>query len=135
MNRVTFRSLSLIFPLSILLFAGCNTSSRFDSVNRDQSFNPGWKFLLDSVSSGLELPAFDDSQWQNVDLPHDWSIMGIKDTGHIGPFPKKVRELPPPVMCLAEPAGTGNILRLTKKTREKRPFSVLMAFIWNPQYG
>ena len=89
MKQFAFRSLYLIFPLSILLLAGCTISDRFDSANRDQSFNAEWKFVLDSMASGQEQPAFDDSQWQNVDLPHDWSIMGIKDTGHIGPFSKK----------------------------------------------
>ena len=89
MNSIIFRSLRLVFPLSFLILAGCNTSSRFDSVKRDQSFNAEWMFVLDSMTSGLEQPAFDDSQWQKVDLPHDWSIMGIRDTGHIGPFSKK----------------------------------------------
>lgn len=89
MNRFTLRSLSLTVPLSLLLLAGCNTSSRFDSVNRDRSFNAEWKFVLDSLPSGQELPAFDDSKWQQVDLPHDWSILAIKDTGHIGPFSRK----------------------------------------------
>jgi beta-galactosidase len=89
MNRFTFYSLSLAASFSILLLTGCNPSSRFDPVNRDRSFNAGWKFVLDSLPSGQELSAFDDSKWQQVDLPHDWSIMGIKDSGHIGPFSKK----------------------------------------------
>jgi beta-galactosidase len=89
MSNFAFRSLHLILPLSFFLLTGCNTLNRFDSANRDQSFNSGWKFVLDSTASEQELPSFDDSQWQNVDLPHDWSIMAIRDTGHIGPFSKK----------------------------------------------
>ncbi|MGD1029511.1 MAG: glycoside hydrolase family 2 TIM barrel-domain containing protein [Opitutaceae bacterium] len=33
----------------------------------------GWKFMLGDPA-GAEAPAFDDSSWQAVDLPHDWSI-------------------------------------------------------------
>jgi beta-galactosidase len=89
MKKFTFRSLCLVIPVSILILTGCTSSDRSDSTHRDQSFNDGWKFVLDSIVSGQELPAYDDSRWQNVDLPHDWSINGIKDTGHIGPFSKK----------------------------------------------
>ena len=89
MNTFTSRSLCMIFLLFFLLLTTCTTSNRFDSAKRDQSFNAEWKFVLDSMASGQEQPAFDDSQWQNIDLPHDWSMMGIRDTGHIGPFSKK----------------------------------------------
>jgi beta-galactosidase len=89
MNKHALRSLCLILPLSVLLLSGCRMSSQFNSSNRDKSFNADWKFLLDSLSSGQELTEFDDSKWQEVDLPHDWSVMGIKDTGHIGPFSRR----------------------------------------------
>jgi len=36
-------------------------------------FNFNWKFILRSVS-GAEEPDYDDSDWENIDLPHDWSI-------------------------------------------------------------
>ena len=64
-------------------------SAQFNSAHRDQSFNAGWKFILDSVASGQELTEFNDSPWQNVDLPHDWSILAKKDTGYTGPFSRK----------------------------------------------
>jgi len=38
-------------------------------------FDPGWRFSLSSAPMGM-MPAFDDSAWQVVDLPHDWSIDG-----------------------------------------------------------
>ena len=38
----------------------------------------GWTFTTgDPV--GAEQPAFDDSGWRSVDLPHDWSIEGPYD--------------------------------------------------------
>jgi beta-galactosidase len=35
----------------------------------------GWRFSL-SDASGAQLPAFDDSTWRVVDVPHDWSAEG-----------------------------------------------------------
>ena len=38
-------------------------------------FHSGWKFLMYDVDGG-QSPFFDDSFWQDVELPHDWSIGG-----------------------------------------------------------
>jgi beta-galactosidase len=38
-------------------------------------FDAGWKFSPGDVQ-GAEATAFDDSQWRQLDLPHDWSIEG-----------------------------------------------------------
>jgi beta-galactosidase len=62
------------------------------------SLDPGWKFHLGDISSplsnrhiaaymankagwarGAAKPQFDDSDWADVDLPHDWSIEGTFD--------------------------------------------------------
>ena len=49
-------------------------SSAVDSKqNRTSDFDANWKFMLsDSVQA--QDPAFDDSAWQQGDLPHDYSI-------------------------------------------------------------
>ena len=49
-------------------------SSAVDSKqDRTSDFDANWKFMLsDSVQA--QDPAFDDSAWQQVDLPHDYSI-------------------------------------------------------------
>ena len=49
-------------------------SSAVDSKHdRTSDFDANWKFMLsDSVQA--QDPAFDDSAWQQVDLPHDYSI-------------------------------------------------------------
>ena len=39
------------------------------------SFDENWRFLK-GEASGAEKPAFDDSQWKEVNVPHDWSIEG-----------------------------------------------------------
>lgn len=43
------------------------------TVSRENNFNDGWKFYLgdNSSSSGAN---FDDSSWEDVSLPHDFSI-------------------------------------------------------------
>lgn len=43
------------------------------TVSRDRSFDSGWCFLR-ADAPGAEAPAFDDSQWRALDVPHDWSI-------------------------------------------------------------
>ena len=40
-----------------------------------ESFDFGWRFLKGDAS-GAEQPEFADAAWQEVDLPHDWSIEG-----------------------------------------------------------
>ena len=44
-----------------------------DTGIRTQSFNDNWKFYLGDAS-GAEAQAFDDSTWEYVTLPHDYSI-------------------------------------------------------------
>ena len=36
------------------------------------NFNPGWKFLRKDVPQAVN-PAFDDSAWTSVSLPHTWN--------------------------------------------------------------
>lgn len=40
---------------------------------RENDFNKGWKFYL-GTSSTAQNQGFDDSSWEDVDLPHDFSI-------------------------------------------------------------
>lgn len=40
---------------------------------RDQPFDLDWRFFR-GEAPGAENPDFDDSQWRELDLPHDWSI-------------------------------------------------------------
>jgi Beta-galactosidase/beta-glucuronidase len=69
------RKLIVIFLL--LSFISCfgqnKTSTDF---KRDIPFDNNWLFLKDSLSSA-ESPNYDDSKWQKVELPHDWSIYDL----------------------------------------------------------
>jgi beta-galactosidase len=40
---------------------------------RGKSFNEGWKFHKGDVAQGQKT-TFDDSAWETLTLPHDWSI-------------------------------------------------------------
>ena len=36
------------------------------------NFNPGWKFAFGDTL-GADQPAFDDSAWASISLPHTWN--------------------------------------------------------------
>ena len=46
---------------------------------RENLFDSGWRFHPGGAQ-GAENPAFDDSQWRKIDLPHDWSIEDLPGT-------------------------------------------------------
>ncbi|HSL86804.1 MAG TPA: beta galactosidase jelly roll domain-containing protein, partial [Bacteroidales bacterium] len=46
---------------------------------RDILFDSGWKFNRGGAQ-GAERPAFDDSDWRQIDLPHDWSLEDLPGT-------------------------------------------------------
>src|SRR5262245_525566 len=54
----------------IMLLKGFTQTTLFDS---------DWRFYRGGVQ-GADMPGFDDSKWQKVDLPHDWSIEDIPGT-------------------------------------------------------
>jgi beta-galactosidase len=43
-----------------------------------RNFDKNWRFIKADVP-GADNPAFDDSQWRKLDVPHDWSIEGPYD--------------------------------------------------------
>ena len=59
--------LSCIFLLAVVLMASAQRSETL--------LRTGWRFHHGDVTSA-EQPAFDDSQWQSVSVPHDWAITG-----------------------------------------------------------
>lgn len=46
---------------------------RSEEARQRKNFDFGWKFRLNAPKEAI-YAAYDDSQWQPVDLPHDWSI-------------------------------------------------------------
>ncbi len=47
--------------------------NNYDTTEREQNFDDNWKFYLGDAS-GANQKNFDDSTWDNVSLPHDYSI-------------------------------------------------------------
>ena len=45
------------------------------SFGQPEKINDNWLFTL-SDPKGAEAVSFDDSRWQKLDLPHDWSVKG-----------------------------------------------------------
>ena len=57
--------------LFLVTFLLCGTA--FCAERLRQSFDFDWKFTL-SAPQGAEHPGYDDSSWEDIQLPHDWSI-------------------------------------------------------------
>jgi len=80
-----------IVPLCLLmiLIVSCNIL-RTKVIERTVSFDMGWRFIKDDPADAMN-PEFDDTNWRELDLPHDWSIEDLPGQGSdsiIGPFSK-----------------------------------------------
>jgi len=76
-------------PLFVfLLLISCYKQTEIPDNYKTRSFDEDWRFIKDSLS-GAESPGFDDSDWRNICVPHDWSIEdlpGQNGVDIIGPF-------------------------------------------------
>lgn len=63
---------SILLVLSLVLLMAC---SKKEPARVKADFNAGWKFLLGNDSLAFQIN-FDDSNWRELNLPHDWSIAG-----------------------------------------------------------
>lgn len=61
-------------------FLGCMTGCKGKQENTEQKqlFDLNWKFHQGDITSAIEVD-FNDKQWRDLDLPHDWSIDGKLD--------------------------------------------------------
>lgn len=62
---------------ALLLLSVINTNAQ--EMERAQLFDTGWRFHRGGAQ-GADKPAFNDSAWRKVDLPHDWSIEDLPGT-------------------------------------------------------
>ena len=62
-------------PLLSLLGIFALSSSLSAQVRSEFLLEKGWKFTRENHPESIS-PAFDDSQWQTVTVPHDWAIYG-----------------------------------------------------------
>lgn len=97
MKRPKFLSAKLVLILTLCLLSsgyyGWRTYAQQPGAApliRTLSFDEGWRFIKDSID-GAENPAFNDSKWRLLSVPHDWSIEDLPDQNGvdiIGPFSK-----------------------------------------------
>ena len=61
------------FTVAAVFLAGCQNPYRAERVRIHEDFTENWKFILgdDPAASDRD---FDDAQWRELNLPHDWSI-------------------------------------------------------------
>jgi beta-galactosidase len=60
--------------LPVLLFSCVSAFSQI-SFGDSKKINDNWKFNLQDISDAKNT-TFDDSKWQSVNVPHDWSVKG-----------------------------------------------------------
>ena len=82
-RRTTGGIWSLALALTLLFFPAASFAREGSPLDE------GWKFFQ-SDAPGAEQTGFDDSKWNTVNLPHDWSIAGpfaaTNKTGGAGAF-------------------------------------------------
>lgn len=71
---------SITLSAMILLLAGCTIVGRpvaqiKGNTRIISSLDQDWRFYKGDLE-GAQSPEFDDTDWRNIDLPHDWSIEG-----------------------------------------------------------
>lgn len=65
-----------LFIIVLLLVSGIAPSLRAQvSFGKPERINENWKFVLNDVKEGQAI-TLDDTRWQQVSLPHDWSVKG-----------------------------------------------------------
>ncbi|WP_316814997.1 beta-galactosidase GalB [Pedobacter nyackensis] len=62
--------------LLLLIWIGVQTADAQPRIR--QNFNEGWKFNLGDEQAAKS-PAFNDTKWRRLTLPHDWSVEGKFD--------------------------------------------------------
>jgi beta-galactosidase len=80
--------LSLLLVLLTICFS-CTDNSSGDSPRVRENFDFDWKFTKGDFPDASQVD-FDDSQWQKLDVPHDWAITDTfspdNPSGHAGGF-------------------------------------------------
>jgi len=72
MNRMLNNYFStLLIPCFLFIFSIVEAQENI----ADQDFNQEWLFSKDTISTGADIN-YDDSEWRQLNLPHDWAIEG-----------------------------------------------------------
>lgn len=71
------RVLKIISFLFILFYCSFNLNGQI-SFGTSEAINDHWKFTIGDPKDAHQ-SAFDDQNWEWIDLPHDWSVKGTLD--------------------------------------------------------
>ncbi len=66
---------ALIFTAIVITNSACTSPHPDTALFEKQLFDFDWNFQLTDDSAAIA-PNYDDSDWRQLDLPHDWSIEG-----------------------------------------------------------
>jgi len=86
-ERIKVPAILLIaFSLS-QVFCYASSNSMTGRIRHREKFNSGWKFAQGDIENA-QTSDFDDSDWRELDLPHDWAIEGpfLKEVYYQGGF-------------------------------------------------
>ncbi len=84
LKLLIMKKYSIILSLILIHIHSVNVCSEEPAVRQHLLMDYNWKFILSDVKDA-EKQNFNDSQWQTVNLPHDWSIEGeFKDDAPTG---------------------------------------------------
>lgn len=73
MKRITFKLIALVW----VLLQACDTPQQ----RTTEPFNQDWKFKKGETGTESQV-SFDDANWRQLNLPHDWAIEGPFDKSH-----------------------------------------------------
>ncbi|HEU0227318.1 MAG TPA: hypothetical protein VFQ86_06250, partial [Arachidicoccus soli] len=87
------RNIIMSLVALFLTFIATGQSFKMDKMGRNnerkQCFDFSWKFMLGDFPNATQ-PNFNDKNWRELNLPHDWSIEGKTDinnpTGNDGGY-------------------------------------------------
>jgi len=75
----TLKVLVILF-VSVFFSIPVCSAQNINEVRTEKNLNKGWRFIKnDQKAAGLI--AYDDSQWDNIDLPHTWNTHDGQDGG------------------------------------------------------
>lgn len=78
-GKSRFHLLFLYLSAILLISGSCSTDKDF--ARSILNFNKEWKFYLGDAPGASE-PDYNDAEWRNLNLPHDWSIEGDFNKDH-----------------------------------------------------
>lgn len=73
MSNKMFSYLAAIVCAAVISMSVCHAEVRSSRV--ETSLKDGWRFHR-GEADGAFMPAYDDSEWDKVSVPHDWAITG-----------------------------------------------------------